>query len=148
MKNKDEKGRFLPGHTVTLKHGLYSKKVPLPGKRKLDRYLAHVQRELEEAIPEASPQMKLLISQAVRTEAIQRILEVYFKNAGLLDPGKFRRGKLDTQPAMREYFAAMAHQRQALQALGLDKKQIEEIFDLQAYLKLKDKEREDETKTD
>jgi len=144
MKNKDKKGRFLPGNRAALKHGLYARKVFLPGKRKLDKYLAEVERELHEAVSDTSPQKRLLISQAVRAEGIQRILEVYFKKAGLLDPGKFRRGKLDAQPVLREYYSAMTQQRQALQALGLDKKEAEDTLDPYTYLKLKDQEKKDE----
>lgn len=146
MKGRKKDGTFLPGNVVGMKHGLYSKKLPVPGKREIQRHLDGLQKELEEAFPEGTPQQRLLISQIVRAEGIQRIIEVYFKQAGLLDPGKYRRGKLEAQPVVNTYFRAMKEQRAAVGALGLDKPP-EPPISVTDYIKAFDERKKHKRKT-
>jgi hypothetical protein len=141
MANQGKDGRFLPGNQGNLKHGLYAKKIPVPGKRKLQRYLNDLEKDLNETIPDPTPQQRMLISQAVRAEGIQRTIEIYLHGAGLLDPVKYRKyGKLESQPVMREYFQAINAQRAALTSLGIEKRHTEKELDLHEYIAMKDAE--------
>jgi len=89
-----------------------------------------------------SEQQRLLIDGIVSKRAVCRLIEVYVEKCGL-----FRRdsleGKrvLELEPALGVNYLAFSNSiDRALQALGLDKKQADDILDLGKYIEQKDQE--------
>jgi len=134
MANKErdpETGRFLPGRpdNVNITHGAsyYLRTGRLPsvrGRRLLARYLRGFERDLRESLGgDLTPQREALMRQILRCENVLRLIELYLLRASPMNPYKLRKGKLELQPCLeRSYSNYLSVQRQALLALGLERR--------------------------
>lgn len=131
---RNKRGQFVKGNpyssTANLKSGVYSKlfnvtgKVPsVRGSRQLLKDMDQLEKTLEEITPEINAKKVLLIRQIVRTETLTRLIELYMKSHGILQPFKSRRSILELQPAIAgAYLSLITQQRNSIMALGLDPK--------------------------
>ena len=136
---RNTKGQFIKGNPMAgqanLKTGIHSKlfkvtgKVPsVRGARKLQSDMEKLEQTLEEITPEINAKKVLLIKQIVRAETLTRLIELYLKKHGILQPFKSRRGIMELQPAVAgAYLSLMTQQRNSIMALGLDPKQLEAV---------------------
>ena len=136
---RNKRGQFIKGNPMAgqanLKTGVHSKlfkvtgKVPsVRGARKLQSDMDQLEKTLEEITPQINAKKVLLIRQIVRTETLTRLIELYMKTHGILQPYKARRSILELQPAIAgAYLSLMTQQRNSIMALGLDPQQIEAI---------------------
>jgi hypothetical protein len=85
-----------------------------------------LQAALEAATPGRSPQDDLLIAQAVRCETIMILGFNHLDRDGIISKAALARSEIAFQPVLRDLLAAMNTQRQALQALGLSRRVLEE----------------------
>jgi len=138
-KGRNPRGQFTKGNvqaqTAALKHGIHSKlfnitgRVPsLRGARQLKKDMEQLTATLEEITPEINAKKVLLIKQIVRTETLLRLIELYMKEHGILQPFKAKKYIMELQPAMSgTYLSLLTQQRNSIMALGLDPKQVETI---------------------
>lgn len=146
--NKDPKtGRLLPGHTQNLEHGgwfwLRHGKLPsIRGKRRIQRELSELKRQLEQAIPDSEdPRRALLISQCIITHGYVLLLSSWHKRAGILDLKALSQGKLEVQGSLTNLNALLNTQQRALsQLLGMGSK-TQEALNLGKYIEARDKEK-------
>jgi hypothetical protein len=59
------------------------------------------------------------------------------RKIGIIQPKKLSKGILELQPVLKFWISLLNTQRQAILALGLDPQDIQEKFDLDAYVKEK-----------
>jgi len=140
------------------RHGVYSWlktgriNPSIRGYKKLQKYLQDMERELidmQGGPGKLTPAKEILIKSVIEAYGVLFLASMYVKKEGVLRPDMLDKGVVELQPVLGKQFLAIINTlRQNLVALGLEKKEAEEVFDLQTYLKQKDKEREDETKTD
>jgi len=136
IKGTDAKGKFTKGNTAALKTGIYSKifsitgKVPsVRGAKKLQAEMEALTADLEAITPEINAKKVLMIKQIVRTETLMRLIELYMKQHGILQPFKARKYIMELQPAMSgTYLSLLSQQRSSLMALGLNTGQTEEVL--------------------
>ena len=126
-------GRFQPGNTASIKHGCWSLtsrgKIPsIRGMRSLKQDLEAIRTELVEITPRMTPGKRLLIGQIIRSEAQIRLIELFFRKAGIMRPDKWRRGILESHPVLQDYRSFLHTQRSAVQALGIEPTQMEEVL--------------------
>jgi hypothetical protein len=143
-------GRFLSAPRAkasVVKHGVeyYLRTGRLPsvrGRRALARALREFETDLRSSLgEELTPQRETLMRQVLRCENVLRLIELYLVRTSPMNPYKFRKGKLELQPCLEKSYGFYLNvQRQALLALGLDRKG-EEALDLGCYIALKDKEK-------
>lgn len=125
---RDEQGKFLPGHSVSLKHGLYAYQArgelpTIPGKRQIQRRLDDLKDGLMKAVPDSEdPRRQVLIGQIVKLEGLLILIEEYLKRAGLLRSDRWRRGIAEIHPVGQQFVSFLNAQRDAIRALGLDRK--------------------------
>jgi hypothetical protein len=144
---RNETGQLQAGNKNRMTHGALifqrTGRVPsVKGKRKIQRQLNELRRDLNECVPGAEdPRKRVLIDQIVQTEGYKTLVNEYIRRFGILNPTKFKRGFIEIQPVIGTFLiAAMNSQRQAILALGLDRKEADKVLDLQAYITLKDAE--------
>lgn len=137
---RNKRGQFDKNNpfaaTANLKSGIHSKlfnisgKVPsVRGARKLQSDMIQLEKTLEEITPQINAKKVLLIRQIVRTETLTRLIELYMKQHGILQPFKSRRGILELQPAIAgAYLSLMTQQRNSILALGLDPKKADTVL--------------------
>jgi hypothetical protein len=129
---RDERGRFLAGNKEAQKHGIYSLangRVPqIRGIRKIRKELEVIQRELEVLIPNMDAKTRLLVSQVVKTQGIILLLEKYMLRAGILAPDQWKKGIVETQPAVRIYLQILDSQRRSIAALNIDNERATKIL--------------------
>lgn len=136
---RNKRGQFIKGNPMAgqanLKTGIHSRlfnvtgKVPsVRGARKLQSDMEQLEKTLEEITPQINAKKVLLIRQIVRTETLTRLIELYMKTHGILQPFKSKRSILELQPAIAgAYLSLMTQQRNSILALGLDPKQIDAV---------------------
>ena len=132
-------GQLLPGHSLTLRHGLYSLKGKGPairGNRALRRRLDALEAAILGELPSPlGPRRMLLVNQVMRAERLMGMIELYLRQHNLARPDKLRRDVVEPHPIMALYVQAMTAERDALRALGLDDRAMEKVkpaFDLMA----------------
>lgn len=137
---RNKQGQFTKDNpqaaTANLKTGVHSKlfnitgKVPsVRGARKLQSDMIQLEKTLEEITPEINAKKLLLIRQIVRTETLTRLIELYMKSHGILQPFKSRRSIMELQPAIAgAYLSLMTQQRNSIVALGLDPKKADAVL--------------------
>lgn len=128
-------GKFISGNRASVRHGVFSARVPkIRGIKRLNRELEKLRDELESNVPEITPQKALLISQVVRSELQIRLIEIYTGKYGVLKPDQFRKNCLELHPALaNSYLSFLNSQRAALQALGIGKEEAKDVIDVRSY---------------
>lgn len=133
INERDPKGRLLPGHTVSIKHGLFTfrihGKVPsVRGARALMLELTKLRKELEAITPRMNIKKSLLIEQIVKARGFMRLFEMYCKQNGIVNP-RLAKGKIiDFQPGFKTYMSFANQQHKAIVALGLNTEQADEVL--------------------
>lgn len=124
--------------------GFFFKRHRVPyviGRTRIVRETAQLRRELEEAVPDLTPQRKVLISQVVRCETVIMLILRHLDHAGVFRRSAWEQGVLEVQPVVEKVLTAFLNtQRLALTALGLAGKK-EEPLDLGRYLEEREKEK-------
>jgi hypothetical protein len=122
-------GRFLPGNKGNQKHGvnvfLQTGKLPsVRGKRLLNKYLRQFEKDLLEALGGSpTPQQECLVRQVLRAEGVLRLIEIWLQKVPAISGKAWKRGSLELQPCLAQSYGFFLNvQRQALLALGLDRK--------------------------
>jgi hypothetical protein len=132
-RQRNERGRFVPGNKAAVKHGCHSLasrgKIPkVKGQETLKRELSEFRRQLETSLPSPLPtKATLLIPVAVSLKGFMGLYELACRRAGVLDPTLLEEGKIEYQPAFKYYLAAGNNLVRVLRELGLDKEQTEDI---------------------
>jgi hypothetical protein len=126
-------GRFLEGNQWAAKHGGYkflaTGKLPrIKGTRRLKNELTRIKKQLESDVNNLDVKKSLLINQIVKSVGFCSLFELYCRKMGLLDPAMGKKGKLDFQPGFRVYLSLLNAQKNAIMALGMDEKQVEETL--------------------
>ena len=132
------------------KHGVYSwldqKRInpSIRGHRKIQAYLEDIESQLQgmQGGPDKLTAAKqILIKSTVEAYGVILLASVYCKDAGILRPDKKKKGVIELQPVLgKQFLAFMNTIRQNLLALGLDKKEAEDVLDLDTYIKQRDAE--------
>ncbi len=130
------------------KHGVYSWldqgriNPSVRGHRKLQKYLEDMEAQLQDMQGGTMTAAKqILIKSTVEAFGVVLLASVYCKDAGILRPDKRKNGVIELQPVLGNQFLAFMNTiRQNLIALGLDKKEAEEVLDLDTYIKQRDAE--------
>ncbi|MGB7294200.1 MAG: hypothetical protein WBC70_01295 [Candidatus Aminicenantales bacterium] len=126
-------GRFLPGNKPTHKHGvnvfLQTGKLPsVRGKRLLNKYLRLLEKDLSDALGgDPTPQQEVLVRQVLRAEGVLRLIEIWLQKVPAISSKGWKRGSLELQPVLAQSYGFFLNvQRQAILALGLDRKPLPE----------------------
>jgi len=130
------------------KHGVYSwldqKRInpSIRGHRKIQAYLEAMESQLQDMQGGSMTAAKqILIKSTVEAYGVILLTSVYCKDAGILRPDKKKKGVIELQPVLGKQFLAFTNTiRQNLLALGLDKKEAEDVLDLDTYIKQRDAE--------
>jgi len=147
---KDERdpgtGQVESGNKLAVRHGAHSflktgKVPPVRGARKLRKELSRLRKELEEITPDLNVKKRLVVNQVVSAAGFMGLVEIYVRKVGLPRADLWRKRIFDVQPAFSFYLSMMNRQLSALQLLGLDRKEAEELINLGKYIELKDKEK-------
>lgn len=124
-------------------HGGFSllvKKGELPENR---RYIANWLTEVREGLirdlgpteEDLSTAQRVLCDRIISKLGVVRCIEEYIRENAVMTGARL-------SPSLRESYLAYNNSiRLDLQALGIDKKKADEVTDLQAYIKIKDKEK-------
>jgi hypothetical protein len=141
-------GRFLPGNKGGQKHGvnifLQTGRLPsVRGKRLLNKYLRALERDLKAAMGGSpTPQEDIMIKQVLKAEGVLRLIEIWLQRVPAISKKGWQRGSLELQPCLSQSYGFFLNvQRQALLALGLERKKIDEALDLGRYIAAKDAEK-------
>ena len=124
-------GRAAKGNALAVTHGGFSflrtGRLPtIRGRRRIQRELLELKRRLDEVTPGSDdPRRGVLISQIVHTEGFVLLIEQYLRLSGLLRATKG--GRLEVQPALQTVISLMTQQLRAVQALGLDRRELEAV---------------------
>jgi len=129
------------------KHGIYfwlkmgRVNPSIRGYKKLQRYLEDMERDLIDLQggPEKLTAAKeILIKATIEAYGVLLLASIYCKRDGILRPDLLKKGIVELQPVLgRQFLAFLNTLRQNLLALGLDKKEADEVFDLQEYAREK-----------
>ncbi len=124
--DKDEKGRFLKGNTLGLRHGGYSKSsraVPLSVRRRLEAIRDSLIREKGPRLEDLTTPDLIRIEKAVNVLQITMSIEAFIRREGI-----FRGKKLD--PILREnYLAYVSSLRLLLRELNITEKAGDAVLD-------------------
>jgi len=112
------------------------------GHKKLQKYLEDMESQLKDMQGGSMTAAKqILIKSTIEAYGVILLASVYCKDAGILRPDKKEQGIIELQPVLGNQFLAFMNTiRQNLIALGLDKKEAEEVMDLETYIKQRDAE--------
>lgn len=132
------------------KHGVYSwldqKRInpSIRGHRKIQSYLEDLESrliEMQGGPDKITAAQEVLIKSTIEAYGVILLASVYCKDAGILRPDKQKQGVIELQPVLsKQFLAFMNTVRQNLLALGLDKKEAEDVLDLESYIKQRDAE--------
>lgn len=127
-------GRFLPGNKASQKTGvnpfLQTGKLPsVRGKRLLNKWLRQLEKDLRAALGGSpTPQQDVLIRQVLRAEGVLRLIEIWLQKVPAISGKGWKRGSLELQPCLSQSYGFFLNvQRQAIMALGLEKKPDDEV---------------------
>ena len=111
------------------------------GYKKLQQYLKDMERDLIELQggPEKITVAKeILIKGTIEAYGVLLLASIYCKREGILRPDMLEKGIVELQPVLgRQFLAFLNTLRQNLVALGLEKTEAEEVFDIHKYVKEK-----------
>ena len=139
-KDRDLKGRLLPGAKCAIKHGLFTFKITgkipsVRGAKALMYELTKIRSELEAITPAMNIKKSLLIEQIVKARGFMRLFEMYCKKNGIVNP-RLEKGKvIDFQPGFKTYMSFANQQHKAIVALGLSTEQADDVLNVQDYIK-------------
>jgi hypothetical protein len=132
-KERDEKGKLVPGHMIRLEHGAFSflknGKVPsIRGGRRIRRELSELRCRLEQVVPGSDDVRKaVLIGQVVKSQGFILLIESFLRRFGVLDLPALSQGKLEAAGALSYVISFMNTQARAVSSLGMDSKELEAI---------------------
>ena len=138
------------------KHGIYfwlktgRVNPSVRGYKKLQQYLKDIERDLIELQggPEKITVAKeILIKGTIEAYGVLLLASIYCKREGILRPDLLEKGIVELQPVLgRQFLAFLNTLRQNLVALGLEKAEAEEVFDLHEYIRKKYSKKESDGK--
>ena len=117
------------------------------GYKKLQQYLKDIENDLIECQggqEKLTAAQEILIKSTIEAYGVILLASVYCKRDGILRPDKAKEGVVELQPVLSNQFLAFMNTiRQNLLALGLDRKDADNVLDLKAYLEKKGEENGD-----
>lgn len=132
------------------KHGVYTwldqKRInpSIRGHRKIQAYLEDLEGrliEMQGGPGKLTAAQEVLIKSTIEGYGVVLLASIYCKDAGILRPDKKKKGIIELQPVLgKQFLAFMNTIRQNLLALGLDKKNADDVLDLQTYMEMRDQE--------
>jgi hypothetical protein len=127
------------------KHGIYfwlkSGRInpSVRGHKKLQRYLEDVEADLINCLggPEkVSAGQEILIKGTIEAYGVILLASMYCKKEGILRPDMFEKGVIELQPVLgKQLLSFLNTVRLNLISLNLNQGKVEEVLDLQRYLK-------------
>jgi hypothetical protein len=102
----------------------------------LNKWLRQLEKDLTAALGGSpTPQQEVLIRQVLRAEGVLRLIEMWLQKVPAISSKGWKRGSLELQPCLSQSYGFFLNvQRQAVLALGLDLKQVDQGLNLQNYI--------------
>ena len=120
IKQRDKRGRFLPGNKVAVTHGLFSSEQfpPVSGIRRLNTELNRIKKLLKESDSNPAFVKALIIDLLATAKAIRHNLVNYLKRSEVINPKDASKGILNPQPAVSEVLSYIKFELNASKVLG------------------------------
>lgn len=119
-RQRDERGRFLPGNKIALTHGAYARRLPLRIRREGAKVYQGIVADLGGDGNLTTAQV-VLIEKSVGLYQITRALEEWLVKEGVVK-------KQRLNPALAVYASFVNSLRLNLNALGIDRRRSEELL--------------------